>query len=452
MDRAKDVAVRAVQLYTARRFSEAVDLCQREIQRSGPTPSLRLELGRALIALHRTEEAEHHLANCVRENPDCAPAYRMLSEIAFQRNRIGRAREYAEVAARMAPADHSNAILLQVVQGANGGARVSSPPPAPPRQEKPAPLFLVDSNSALHGAREETNVVSRDAIEAPGPRPDKPPLGIQTRRFGWGHVLGGVGLLAAAAAVLWVTQMRAMPPKMLAASLAKVSSNAPVVTPVSAPASAPATATPAPDTPDTDWTAEIAADTWIHPLSGPVRRMPIRDTRVFGAERPGDRPVECRSGHCGVDVGEMWGEPVLAVHSGVIDRVQRAPNPDHGGHYVRIAHRNGMVFTQYFHLAAIPRRIAPGVVIKAGEVVGILGDTGVKDSGPHLHFTVSVRPNKQAPERYIDPEPLIAIWPLHITDVAGTSTLRATLPPGVPRGAARGNKRPERSPAADPAE
>jgi hypothetical protein len=186
-----------------------------------------------------------------------------------------------------------------------------------------------------------------------------------------------------------------------------------------------------------DWLAEIASDTWLHPLDGPVRRMPVRDSRVFGAERPGDRPAECRSGHCGVDIGgEVWGEPVHAAHDGVIDRVQRGPNEEHGGIYVRIAHRDGTIFTQYFHLAAVPRRLEPGVHVKVGEVIGLLGDTGVKHSSAHLHFTVSVKPAASLVEQYIDPEPLIALWPLRVPVASSAVVLTASAAPGVPRGAA----------------
>src|SRR4051812_47361506 len=46
--------------------------------------------------------------------------------------------------------------------------------------------------------------------------------------------------------------------------------------------------------------AALGRDAWIHPLAGPVRRMPRTDARVFGAVRPGNRAVECRNGHCGV--------------------------------------------------------------------------------------------------------------------------------------------------------
>ncbi|HEX4460920.1 MAG TPA: M23 family metallopeptidase [Polyangia bacterium] len=187
---------------------------------------------------------------------------------------------------------------------------------------------------------------------------------------------------------------------------------------------------------DQDWLDEIAGDAWIHPLDGPNRRMPISDSRVFGAERAGDRPGECRNGHCGVDLSGPWGEPVHAVHDGVVDRVQRGPNDEHGGLYVRIAHRDGTIFSQYFHLAAIPRHLEPGVHVKVGEVIGLLGDSGVKHSAPHLHFALSVRPAANATEKYMDPEPLIALWPLRLPtgDTSGILTARAA--PGVPHGAA----------------
>jgi murein DD-endopeptidase MepM/ murein hydrolase activator NlpD len=191
---------------------------------------------------------------------------------------------------------------------------------------------------------------------------------------------------------------------------------------------------------DADWQAEIASDAWIHPLDGPRRRMPISDSRVFGAERQGDRPGECNNGHCGVDLSGPWGEPVHAAHDGVVDRVQRGANEEHGGMYVRVAHRGGTIFTQYFHLAAIPRKLLVGTQVKVGEVIGLLGDTGVKHSDPHLHFTISVKPSDEVNERYIDPEPLIALWPLRIP-IDENAMLTAQAAPGVPHGAASRHKK-----------
>jgi murein DD-endopeptidase MepM/ murein hydrolase activator NlpD len=193
-----------------------------------------------------------------------------------------------------------------------------------------------------------------------------------------------------------------------------------------------------PEWPPTDTTslAALGHDAWIHPLSGPVRRMPRADSRVFGAVRPGQRPAECRNGHCGVDLGgEIWGEHVHAVHDGLVDFVQRNANPDRGGEFVRISHHDGTVFTWYFHLAAIPRGIERGVYVKSGQVIGLLGDTGVKESAPHLHFAISVRPWKEGPERYLDPEPLIALWPVRVPIDGGESGLVTTLArPGLALG------------------
>jgi murein DD-endopeptidase MepM/ murein hydrolase activator NlpD len=189
---------------------------------------------------------------------------------------------------------------------------------------------------------------------------------------------------------------------------------------------------------ETNFLASLGLDAWIHPLSGPVRRMPRVDSRVFGAVRPGERPAECRNGHCGVDLGgEIWGEHVHAVHDGVVDYVQRNANPDRGGEFVRLSHRDGTVFTQYFHLAAIPTGLERGVHVKGGDVIGLLGDTGVKESAPHLHFAISVRPWKDGPERYMDPEPLIALWPVRVPVDGSEAGLVTTLArPGLPLGSA----------------
>jgi hypothetical protein len=189
---------------------------------------------------------------------------------------------------------------------------------------------------------------------------------------------------------------------------------------------------------ETSVLAALGRDAWLHPLAGPVRRMPRSDTRVFGAVRPGNRAWECRNGHCGVDLGgEIWGEYVRAVHDGVVDRVQRAANPEHGGRYVRVSHHGGTVFSEYFHLAAIPRGLERGVAVKGGEVIGLLGDTGVKESQPHLHFSVSIRLAEDGPEKFIDPEPLIALWPLRIpVEGSERGLVTITAPPGVPLGSA----------------
>lgn len=187
---------------------------------------------------------------------------------------------------------------------------------------------------------------------------------------------------------------------------------------------------------------ELVQDAWIHPLAGPTRRMPANHTGAFGWSRANAPPPECLQGHCGVDVGHEWGEPIHAVHDGVIDWVNRGPNDEHGGVFVKIAHREGSLYSWYFHLAAVPRWVKPGLPVKVGTVIGLLGDTGIKHSQPHLHFALTVKASERARERYIDPEPLLALWPLWLPDDKKISSKVAA--PGVPVRIRPGTQRKQR--------
>jgi murein DD-endopeptidase MepM/ murein hydrolase activator NlpD len=167
---------------------------------------------------------------------------------------------------------------------------------------------------------------------------------------------------------------------------------------------------------DQDWLTAFAQTTWAYPLPGPVRRLPAADEHILAARlSSGHQPPACHDrGLCGVDLGgELWGEQVYAAHDGVVDHIQRAFDDERGDVYVRLSHFGGMVFTHYFHLAAIPRTLGHGTVVKAGEVIGLVGDTGNEHPGHYIHFALSVRPTADLPEVYWDPRPLMAGWPLH---------------------------------------
>jgi murein DD-endopeptidase MepM/ murein hydrolase activator NlpD len=173
----------------------------------------------------------------------------------------------------------------------------------------------------------------------------------------------------------------------------------------------------------------------VHPLIGPDRKLPERASRRFGAAREGMRPDECGTGHCGVDLGGRKGDLVMVVHDGVIERVQR--DAAEGGHrgnegrFIMVNHKGGTVITSYIHLDGIREDLRPGVPVHAGEVIGTVGDTGVKESGPHLHFAVAVRPRADGDMLFIDPEPMLHLWPLKMHPVA---TLHAMEPaPPAPR-------------------
>jgi murein DD-endopeptidase MepM/ murein hydrolase activator NlpD len=155
---------------------------------------------------------------------------------------------------------------------------------------------------------------------------------------------------------------------------------------------------------------------WFHPLAGPYRQMPISEGRRFGASRPPPRPAECELGHCGVDLGSTIGEPVFAIFDGVVERVQRDESHDNAaderaGRFVRIGHKDGTVVSRYIHLDTIRSDLRDGMHVKAGELIGRLGATGIHNSAPHLHFAVSLRPTgRGGAETYIDPEPMLRRW------------------------------------------
>jgi peptidase M23-like protein len=176
------------------------------------------------------------------------------------------------------------------------------------------------------------------------------------------------------------------------------------------------------------------SDVWYHPLPGPRRTMPERDTRRFGAAREGMRPEECEGGHCGVDIGTEKGMLVLASHDGVVLRVERDPEVGgrrgNEGRFVMITHKGGTITTSYIHLEGIREDLKPGIPVKAGEAIGTVGDTGVHQSGPHLHFAISVRPSgPEGPELYINPEPLLMLWPLAKRPAATLHAMTSAIVP-----------------------
>jgi hypothetical protein len=154
---------------------------------------------------------------------------------------------------------------------------------------------------------------------------------------------------------------------------------------------------------------------WFHPLAGGERAMPGSESRRFGAVRPQPRPAECELGHCGVDLGYAFGQAVVAIHDGVVERIELdAENGGRAGRYVRIGHKDGTVVSRYIHLDSVRPDLKVGMTVKGGELIGRVGRTGVEHSGPHLHFGLSLRPEGKhgTPERYIDPEPMLRDWAL----------------------------------------
>lgn len=239
---------------------------------------------------------------------------------------------------------------------------------------------------------------------------------VERRRLARGAVLRRWLLRATVAVLIFVGSVKLWH-RFLAPRPRTISFESPDVPPAPPPRPEPPMYGPAWPPTDGDWRAAFASVAWIYPLPGPARRAPAPDDRMPTGRPAAGRPAPvCRApARCSVDLGDgLWGEHVYAAQDGVVDRVQRAAGDERGDVYLRLAHLGGMVFTHYDHLAAVPRGITRGAAVKAGDLVGLVGDTGNERPGRYLHFALSVRPSNELPEVYWDPTELMASWPLRL--------------------------------------
>jgi len=144
---------------------------------------------------------------------------------------------------------------------------------------------------------------------------------------------------------------------------------------------------------------------WVHPIPDNERWLPGAPEGRYGAVRGGDRSERCGRGHCGIDLTAPRSAPVVSIGDGVVERVEK-DRRERAGWYVSVVHDNGRIASKYMHLDFIRDDLVPGMHVRAGEWLGSLGRTGVKQSGPHLHFEVQIRLSKTR-ERRVDPEPLV---------------------------------------------
>ncbi|MCE3606701.1 M23/M56 family metallopeptidase [Massilia sp. P8910] len=125
-------------------------------------------------------------------------------------------------------------------------------------------------------------------------------------------------------------------------------------------------------------------------------RMPVERVRVtsfYGAARK-----NMEDGHHGIDFAARTGTPVLAAAGGtVLASTAQYEGGLQYGDVVLIEHANG-VQSLYAHLSV--RSVQPGQVVRAGETIGLAGETG-KVTGPHLHLEAFRNGERIDPQRML---------------------------------------------------
>jgi murein DD-endopeptidase MepM/ murein hydrolase activator NlpD len=113
--------------------------------------------------------------------------------------------------------------------------------------------------------------------------------------------------------------------------------------------------------------------------------FPIYGTASFGDSFGAARPDVPGGWHHGEDIFASAGTPLLAVADGTLHTIgfNRI-----GGYRLWLRDAVGDEF-YYAHLSAYSPLAVEGRQVKAGDVIGFVGDTGDADGGPpHLHFEI----------------------------------------------------------------
>lgn len=107
--------------------------------------------------------------------------------------------------------------------------------------------------------------------------------------------------------------------------------------------------------------------------------------------------------HEGIDIMAPKGTPVYSVSNGTINRIGWNT---YGGWRINITDEDGRYRMYYAHLSAYVPGLQVGSVMKAGQLIGFVGDTGYGGMGtvgmfePHLHFGLYLNNNGNATDPY----------------------------------------------------
>lgn len=99
--------------------------------------------------------------------------------------------------------------------------------------------------------------------------------------------------------------------------------------------------------------------------------------------------------HYGVDVVAKKDEPVKCVADGTVILSSWTNDT---GHVIAVQHPGNLI-SVYKHNSVLLKKV--GNLVKAGEIISIIGNSGELTSGPHLHFELWFNSNPVNPEMFV---------------------------------------------------
>ena len=99
--------------------------------------------------------------------------------------------------------------------------------------------------------------------------------------------------------------------------------------------------------------------------------------------------------HFGIDIAASPNESVLATLDGTVILATYTADT---GYVIQVQHSQNLV-SVYKHCGWVLKKV--GDSVKAGEAIALVGNTGEKTTGPHLHFEIWNRGRALDPSNYI---------------------------------------------------
>ena len=147
--------------------------------------------------------------------------------------------------------------------------------------------------------------------------------------------------------------------------------------------------------PEQDKDTSALPEHFLLPVSGVLQKDHDAAAQVFSPTM-GDYRV-----HLGIDIGTVAGAAVSAMADGVITQVWEDVSM---GQCVAVKH-DGECYTIYKNLSAeLPAGTVVGAALKAGDVIGHVGESAMVEVAeePHLHLEMTVNGLQVNPTDYLD--------------------------------------------------
>lgn len=104
---------------------------------------------------------------------------------------------------------------------------------------------------------------------------------------------------------------------------------------------------------------------------------------------------DANSKHFGIDIAANPNESVLATLDGTVILSTYTAET---GYVIQVQHAQNIV-SVYKHCGSLLKKV--GDTVKAGEAIALVGNTGEKTTGPHLHFELWSKGRALDPSKYI---------------------------------------------------